>query len=382
MTFKPRDKCDPEDEGAVVCMRTSNVQTSLDQSDLIAIPGHLVKNPEKMISAGDTLVSSANSWNLVGKCCRVEDLQYPSTAGGFISILRPTSKELDSDYLYRWFSSEATQRRVRSFGNQTTNIANLNHKRTMKLRLPLPPIPKQKQIAAILDAADELRSKRREALAQLDQLLQSTFLDMFGDPVTNPMGWEVGRLGDVCIGKPSYGSGAAACEYSASLPRYVRITDIDEAGDLSDDPRSAILSDSDIEKYRLSEGDVLFARSGATVGKSYLHRTQHGFCVYAGYLIRFRPDPEILLPEVLFRFAHTQAFWRWVESHARAVAQPNINAKMYSALRVILPPLDLQRRFVDIVGSIERQKAQHKVHLAELDTLFSSLQQRAFRGDL
>ena len=188
ITFKPVDKCDPHDEGSVVCMRTKNVQATLDVSDLIAVPRSLVKNSERILSTGDILVSSANSWNLVGKCCRVPKLQHPSTAGGFISILRPKTDKLESSYLYRWFSSDEIQRRLRSFANQTTNISNLNHKRTLDLQVPLPPIDKQKRIAGILDAADALRAKRREALAQLDTLLQSTFLDMFGDPVTNPMG--------------------------------------------------------------------------------------------------------------------------------------------------------------------------------------------------
>ena len=191
ITFKPVDKCDPHDERTVVCMRTKNVQATLDASDLIAVPRNLVKNSEKMLSTGDILVSSANSWNLVGKCCQVPTLQYPSTAGAFISILRPKTEQLESSYLYRWFSSVEIQRRLRSFANQTTNISNLNHKKTLELQIPLPPLPEQKRIAGILDAADALRAKRRDALAQLDTLLQSTFLDMFGDPVTNPMGWEI-----------------------------------------------------------------------------------------------------------------------------------------------------------------------------------------------
>ena len=107
-------------------MRTKNVQVTLDASDVIAVPSSLVKNPEKMLSAGDILVSSANSWNLVGKCCQVPKLEYPSTAGGFISILRPENQELKSSYLYRWFSSDVVQRKLRSFANQTTNISNLD----------------------------------------------------------------------------------------------------------------------------------------------------------------------------------------------------------------------------------------------------------------
>ena len=145
ITFKPVDKCDPLDEGAVVCMRTKNVQVTLDASDVIAVPGSLVKNTEKMLSAGDILVSSANSWNLVGKCCQVPKLEYPSTVGGFISILRPKTEMLESSYLYRWFSSEVVQRKLRSFANQTTNISNLNHKRTLELQIPLPPLAEQKR---------------------------------------------------------------------------------------------------------------------------------------------------------------------------------------------------------------------------------------------
>ena len=147
-----------------------------------------------MLSTGDILVSSANSWNLVGKCCQVPKLQYLSAAGGFISILRPKTEKLESSYLYRWFSWGEIQRTLRSFANQTTSISNLDHKKTLELQIPLPPLAEQKRIAAILDAADSLRAKRREALAQLDTLLQSTFLDMFGDPVTNPMGWEEEHL--------------------------------------------------------------------------------------------------------------------------------------------------------------------------------------------
>jgi type I restriction enzyme S subunit len=131
ITFKPTDKCQVGDDDSVVCMRTKNVQIALDESDLIAVPRSLVTNDKKMIRLGDILVSSANSWNLVGKCCIVPELAYAATAGGFISILRPTNGKLDASYLYRWFSSQRVQATVRSLGNQTTNISNLDHKRTL-----------------------------------------------------------------------------------------------------------------------------------------------------------------------------------------------------------------------------------------------------------
>ena len=265
ITFKPVDKCDPRDEGAVVCMRTKNVQATLDASDLIAVPSSLSKNPEKMLSAGDILVSSANSWNLVGKCCQVPRLQYPSTAGGFISILRPKTEKLESSYLYRWFSSDVVQRKLRSFANQTTNISNLDHKRTLELQIPLPPLAEQKRIAGILDAADALRAKRGEALAQLDTLLQSTFLDMFGDPVTNPMGWEVRSLGDLAVKKPNNRVFRRNPEYSESLDSTLPVVWVAELfrGNRIDVSESRRLeaTQAEIEKYGLLPGDLLFCRS-------------------------------------------------------------------------------------------------------------------------
>src|SRR5688572_24935316 len=104
-------------------MRTKNVQDILDESDLIAVPSSLVKREELYLQEGDILLSSANSWNLVGKVCRVPKLRYRATAGGFISVVRPR-QGLDSRYLYHWLASPVVQEKVRSCSRQTTNISN------------------------------------------------------------------------------------------------------------------------------------------------------------------------------------------------------------------------------------------------------------------
>ena len=127
--------------------------------------------------------------------CRNWNIQV--RPGYFISILSAENQEArNASYrgIAGFHSNDVLQWKLRSCANQTRNISNLDHKRTLELQIPLPPLAEQKRIARILDAADALRAKRREALAQLDTLLQSTFLDMFGDPVTNPKGWEVKPL--------------------------------------------------------------------------------------------------------------------------------------------------------------------------------------------
>ncbi len=380
VTFKPADKCDPEDEGAVVCMRTKNVQVSLDNSDLIAIPSAIVKNPEKMISKGDILVSSANSWNLVGKCCPVRELQYPSTAGGFISILRPTTECLNSDYLYRWFSSVAIQRRVRSFANQTTNISNLDHKRTMKLQIPLPPLAEQKRIAAILDAADALRTKRRESLAQLDTLLQSTFLEMFGDPVTNPMGWEVvafGSIGESRLGKMlDKGKETGDCQFP-----YLANTNVQWGRFNMNDLRTMDFTEANRSEFQLEQGDLLICEGGE-VGRTAIWREGSENIFFQKALHRVRLDQTLATPDYIYFYmwfmAHNGGFSEFTNSATIA----HLTGVKLKRLEVPTPPLDLQNRFVSIVESIEQQKVTQRQHLEELDTLFAALQQRAFNGEL
>ncbi len=263
----------------------------------------------QLVKENDVLVATVRP-NLNGVSVVGEEHDGMTASTGYC-VLRPIIDKLNPRFLFHWVKTGVFVKRMVDVASGA-NYPAVSDAKVKASSIPLPPLVEQKRIAEILDAVDALRAKRRESLAQLDALLKSTFIDMFGDPVKNPMGWEESALGDICTEKPTYGSGAPACEFNPSLPRYVRITDVDSSGELSNELKSAALNEKEIEKYRLQEGDVLFARSGATVGKSYLHRSRNGFCVYAGYMIRFRPDSEIMLPEILFRYTQTSAYWRWV----------------------------------------------------------------------
>ena len=387
ITFKPVDKCDPSDEGAVVCMRTKNVQVALDASDLIAVPSSLVKNPEKMLSAGDILVSSANSWNLVGKCCQVPKLQYPSTAGGFISILRPKTKKLKSSYLYRWFSSNVVQRKLRSFANQTTNISNLDHKRTLELQIPLPSPPEQKRIARILDAADALRAKRCEALAQLDTLLQSTFLDMFGDPVKS--GWTMATVEAVAgrqDGAIRTGPFGSQLLHSEFVDKGIRVLGIDNAvaNEFREgEPRFITTQKYEqLRRYTVRPRDVLITIMG-TCGRCAVVPNGISTAINTKHLCCITLDQRKCLPEFMHAyFLEHPIARRYLERNAKGAIMSGLNMRIIKALPIPAAPLDLQHRFAAIVQSVEQQKACQRAHLAELDTLFASLQSRAFRGDL
>ena len=157
--------------------------------------------------------------------------------------------------------------------------------------------------------------------------------------------------GELCA-PPKYGASAPARQFDPELPRYVRITDLTEDGRLKrDDVRSA--EPSRVVGYELKPGDLLFARSGATVGKTYMYRNQDGPCVYAGYLIRFRPLPNIVWPKFLEICTRSSFYQAWVGSVLRVGAQPNINASEYSSYPILLPPLPEQRAIAAVLDSID-----------------------------
>lgn len=258
--------------------------------------------------------------------------------------------------------------------NKAVTIPSLTKVDLLKIEMPLPPKPTQLAIVAELDKINELIQLKKEQLKDYDQLAQSIFYEMFGDPVENEKGWEVKKLGEIALEKMSYGSGASAVPYNQKI-RYIRITDIDELGCLKKDIVSPNICE---DKYLLSDGDILFARSGATVGKTFLFKSTYGSCIYAGYLIRLRPNTQIVIPEYIYHYTKTHYYRSFIESNQRVVAQPNINAQQYSSLKLPLPPLPLQQQFAARIEAIERQKQQVSETIKDLETLLASRMQYWF----
>ncbi len=116
INFKPEDVAPMGTPGTVACMRTKNVQAELDLSDVWSVGEQFVRREDQFLQAGDVLVSSANSWNLVGKCCWIPELPGRAGFGGFVSVLRPQRTKVEPRFLFRWFSSNRIQTTLRSFG--------------------------------------------------------------------------------------------------------------------------------------------------------------------------------------------------------------------------------------------------------------------------
>lgn len=382
VTFKPEDKVTPESSNAVVCMRTKNIQDVLDERDLIAIPRPLVRRPELFLHENDILISSANSWNLVGKVCRVPRLSYAATAGGFISIVRATPS-VEPRYLFRWLGSSEVQENIRACARQTTNIANLSVEQFEELQIPLPSLAEQRRIADILDKADAIRRKRKEAIALTDDLLRSAFLEMFGDPVSNPKGWPIRALGELAT-EMRYGTSEKCLGPQPGALPVLRIPNV--VGGRVDvaDLKYATLAVAEVERLRLRRGDLVFVRSNGN--PDYIARCavydRDEEALFASYLIRVRVRPEVL-PTFVQATLETPSYRGLLTRSARTTAGNfNISTEGLRALKIPVPPIELQLRFerARSKGSLQRRRKAHA--LADAERLFDALVHRAFRGEL
>ena len=335
---------------------------------------------------GDVLFSKDGT---VGKVY-VVDTRETFAVLSSLAILRPDASRLDASYFGRVLKTDSCLDQA-SQSKTGSAIRRIILKDLKRVRFPLPPLAEQKRIAAILDAADALRAKRREALAQLDTLLQSTFLDMFGDPVTNPMGWEVQRLADVFWLQE--GPGVRNWQFKESGIKLLNVSNILKSGELDLSKTDRHLSTDEVqEKYShflVDAGDLVIASSGISIDEDDFLRTRSAFvrdehlplCMNTS-TVRFKAMDKGSDLRFLQQWLQSHEFRRQITQEVTGSAQRNFGPTHLKRLRITLPPVDLQRRFAAIVESVEQQMTSQRAHLAELDTLFASLQSRAFRGDI
>ncbi len=248
--------------------------------------------------------------------------------------------------------------------------------------VPRPPLEEQRRIAAILDQAETLRTQRRAALALLDSLTQSLFLDMFGDPVANPKGWPFTRLDQLVRHDDSINYGVV--QPGDALDEGVPLVRVGDVVDGNFDPAALKRIDATIEQgYKRSRlrGDEILVTCVGSIGVVALVETSMKDFNIARAVSRI-PVSEQVNRIFLASYLRTDYVQRYFTSELRTVSQPTLNIKQICETRVIQPPLDLQQTFATRIAAIEALKATHRRALAALDALFASLQQRAFTGAL
>ncbi len=245
------------------------------------------------------------------------------------------------------------------------------------MEISLPPLKEQKRIAAILDKADAIRRKRQQAIDLTDQLLRSVFLDMFGDPVTNPKGWEkvkLEQLCDICRG----GSPRPIQSYLGGTIPWIKIGDATKGDDIYLYSTKEKIFETGLSKTRLLQpGSLIFANCGLSLGFARILKISG--CIHDGWLA-FDIKGDSL--NQLFLLKALNQITKHFQDIAPDGTQPNLNTAIMKDFELILPPIDLQNKFEKAVQKIRLMKEDYDKACSLADNSFNSLTQQAFNGEL
>tara|TARA_R110002050_G_scaffold271454_1_gene414879 strand:- start:172 stop:1320 length:1149 start_codon:yes stop_codon:yes gene_type:complete len=290
-------------------------------------------------------------------------------------------KHIDTSYLLHFL--RANEERIANMGTGSTFKA-ITIKDLKSLKIPLPPLPEQKRIAEILDKADALRQKNKQLLAAYDELLQATFLDMFGDPVSNPKGWKLNSLS--IYGDFKNGLNFSKEDEGVEI-RCIGVGDFKDKSIFVDlkSIRHISLSSMPKDDYFLKNGDLIFVRSNGNrelVGRCLVVYPGTDRVSYSGFCIRFRVKNDSLSTVYLSHLFRIPSFKRAMLQNGRGANIQNINQGLLANLRTPIPPKKIQQRFSRTVENIEAQKALVKQSLQQSEDLFHGLVQKEFSGHL
>lgn len=293
--------------------------------------------------------------------------------------MSPRNGNVDPDFFYHLLGSKTLYSEFERRASGAT-VKNLNIDLVRGVTVPFPPLPEQRRIADILDNADALRAKRRAALAKLDELTQSIFLDMFGDPAANPKGWPTALLQNLCT-RVTDGTHQPP-RWSNSGHPFLFVSNI-TSGELTFDTNKFISDDTHAELMRhcpIEVGDVLYSTVGS-YGVPAVVRINRKFA-FQRHIAHLKPDHHVVEPEFLRTMLASPTIKRQANRAARGIAQKTVNLADIRKFVVFKPPLEVQRSFVGRVSTIRGLRAKQSESLDRFDVLFASLQHRAFRGDV
>lgn len=332
------------------------------------------------IAPRDVLLSIAGS---IGRAGVVPTNAPEMNCNQALAIIR-AKDSICRPYLRHWLESQQAQAQIKGV-TVTGTIQNLSLAQVGDLKVPLPDLEEQQRIAAILDQADALRAQRREAMAQLDSLTQAIFIEMFGDPVSNPKALPVVPTGELADVQGGLQVTSARKDLPIEAP-YLRVGNVYRGYmDLSE-IKLIRATASEIERTLLRENDLLVVEGHGNpneIGRSALWRGQVSGCVHQNHLIRVRFNLDRIDPAYACEYLNSPGGRRHLLRAGKTTTGLNtISVSNVRAAPLALPPLALQRSFATRIQSVEALKATHRAALAELDELFASLQHRAFTGAL
>lgn len=310
---------------------------------------------------------------------RIYKLEKPAYVVNHLAAITP-SIEVDPVFLLYWFKKHPPSNLINDDSYPSIRLSDIQ-----KLKITIPSINIQKQVAEVLDKADELRQKKKQANAKLDEFLQAIFLDMFGNPVRNPKGWSVNELkNDLIEVQNGLSRRRKIPENIGQIVlrlREIRANEIDYS-----DVNRIPLDNKEANKYKVDINDMLFIRVNGNkdyVGRCAVYKGHEEDVYFNDHIMRVKLNSNKLKPCFLSRFLNSDYGKMEIQKQIKTSAgQYTISQQGLEKISLYYPPLDLQNKFAEIVEKVEKQKAKNEAQIQKLDDLFNSLLQRAFKGEL
>lgn len=352
-------KSDIVENGSLACIRYGELYTHYNET-ISVVKSYTNLNASALVlsKANDVIIPASGETQIdiaTASCV----LEKGIALGGDLNIIRTN---IDGVFL-SYYLNNAKKTDIAQMA-QGISVVHLypNQLKTLKINIPKP--KEQQKIASFLYSLDDViaaHSQKLDALKDHKKGLMQNLFPQEGETVPKlrfkefeeDEKWIEKQLGKCLLKKPEYGINAPAVPFSNKLPTYLRITDISEDGRFLSNAKVSV--DKKItENNYLSEGDIVLARTGASVGKSYKYKIEDGRLVFAGFLIRIKPDANKLNSDFLFQYLSTHQYWKWVSFISARSGQPGINGTEYSSLPISLPPkLSEQQKIASCLSSLD-----------------------------
>lgn len=385
VTYAKDDASDRPKPDFTPILRANNITNSgLQFADLVYVPESNVRFRQKLKEGDVVIAASSGSLDVVGKAAPVE-VKFDGSFGAFCKVLRPDSTKVDPGYFSHFFRTR-TYRKTISRLAAGANINNLKNEHLDNLEIPLPPLPEQRRIAAILDKADALRRKRKRAIELLDSLTQSIFLEMFGD-LTQSVKFPKGIIADWVKDFDTGKNLAPEPNIRSNSYRVLKVSAV-TSGIFLPEESKPLPPDYDPPKSHLVHtGDLLFSRANTAelIGAAAIVDCDVEKLVLPDKIWRFVwNETNASNPLFIYALFRSRAMRREISKRATGTSgsMKNISKEKVLRIPVALPGIELQERFVSMLEVSFRSGTKAKAQLVLAEVLFTSLQSRAFSGQL
>jgi type I restriction enzyme S subunit len=357
-------------------IRAGHIEKLIANSNIIELPKiskeNALKNRLKVLNKGSILFAKSGMSAMMNRVYLVDqDAYYVS----HLASVTPNNEVLDSRFCYYFLMHFKTSKLIKDSAYPSIGLPDIEN-----LEIPLPPLATQKRIAEILDAADALRRKDQELLKKYDELAQAIFIDMFGDPVKNEKGWEVLELENLC-------TDIADCPHTTPIHSSIitefpciRTSEMKNGkifwGSMKYLDEEAYLNR--VKRIEPNVGDIIYAREG-TYGQAVLLPKGFNFALGQRTML-LRPDTNKISNEFLWYQINSDFVYRQAKKKNMGSTVGHVNVADVKKFNIIRPPLNLQMKFAETI----KQLCNLEILMADKysDTLFNSLIQKAFKGEL